>query len=683
MIIWKDILRPITVVVGEESTLKEVIHQLVEHKTDTAFIKQGSALSGYCTIYSLMEQAAQAGKLNEPVAYKTDMLKVSQLSSVEFSHNISVVIGEDIHKRASGYITVKEAKDRINELQLKQMNQLLHGSGIGIIKTNVHYEIEFMNETAERILGMPSSFLLNRNYRTLLTADKDIARVMSGETLMNVNSGLNFKQMSGNFYPIKTDGKVSGLAHMFFLREEFEGAVQELEFVRQLYSDLQAVYASSQEQILVIDKEGRILRVAGLFLKKFWRVDQPEKIIGRYISEFTSKNIFQPNIFELCVKQKKEVKAIQESAGNRKIWSVATPVYYEGELEKVVILSKDVSEEQNGHLYKKDSSKTTIADRFASASLQGQQLIYRSPKIESLLGTLARVAEMNSTVLLEGESGVGKEVFAHKIHSLSTRKDQPLIRVNCGAIPEQLIESELFGYERGAFTGADRNGKTGFFETAHNGTIFLDEVGELPLNMQVKLLRVLQEREITRIGGTKTIPVDVRIIAATNKDLKRMVQMGEFREDLYYRLNVIPLCIPPLRERKEDIFTLSIFFLEKFKQIYEIEKSFTPEAIDVLEAYDWPGNVRELQNIIERLIVISEEEWIHREDVIKCLYGDEQKRENAPFTLELMPLKEAVEKLETQLILQGIRKYGTAAKVSEVLGVSPATISRRMKKLKE
>lgn len=683
MIIWKDILKPLDVVVDTESTLEAVIQQLTESKADTAFIEKEGTLVGYCTMQHLMEQVACSGQLHVPVSYKSDILRVPQLSAVEFSHNISLIVGENLDREMAGYIAVGEAKSKINELKLTQLNQLLHGSGVGIIRTNIHYEIEFINETAENILGMPSSFLLFRNYKTLLTVDKDLERVMNGETLVSLNSSINFKQMSGNFYPLRINGKITGLVHMFFLREVFEEAVQELDFVRNLYSDLQAVYSSSQEQILVIDENGKILRVAGLFLSNFWKVDKPEKIIGKYISEFTAKNIFQPDVFKLCVKQRKKVTALQEATGGRRIWSVATPVYHEGKLEKVVILSRDISHNQDERSTSRKTTDTDITDKLASINIRGKKLVYRSQKIESLLTEMQRVAQMNSTVLLEGESGVGKEIFAHKVHSASARKEQPFIRVNCGAIPEQLIESELFGYEKGAFTGADRNGKAGLFEIAHNGTIFLDEIGELPLTMQVKLLRVLQEREITRIGGTRTVAIDVRVITATNKSLQKMVEAGEFREDLFYRLNVIPFEIPPLRDRKEDIFPLAIFFLEQFKQMYEIKKSFTPEAIEVLETYDWPGNVRELQNIIERLIVLSEDEWIHRENVIKSLYGDGQKREKPPFVFEIMPLKEAVEKLENQLIIRGMQEYGTAAKLSEVLEVSPATISRRMKKLKE
>ncbi len=675
MILWKDILKPITAVVKHNDSIKSVIQELTSAQTDIAFVEKQGALIGYITNGFLLEQIGTGKSLNEQVQYKDDILMVPDLLPVEFFHNVTTVIGVNSSGGVSGYSTVEHARHQMNERQLVHLNEIIHGAGVGIIRTNSHYEIEFMNETAERFLGMPGSFLLSRNYQALLTMEKDLRRVLDGETLVSVNSKINFKQMSGNFYPLKIDGKITGLVHMFFLREEFEEAVQEVDFVRHLYSDLQAVYDSSNEQILVTDENGTILRVAGKFLNNFWKAKEAEQIIGKKIEDFTRRNIFQPNVFEICVKQQKKVTSIQESADQTRVWSVATPVYHEGKLEKVVILSRDITSTAPPHTETEQNTQLVKTEK--------KRIVYRSGKISALLSNLRRAAKMNSTILLEGESGAGKEVFAHEIHFASLRKDSPLIRVNCGAIPEQLIESELFGYEKGAFTGADRRGRAGLFELAHKGTIFLDEIGDLPLNMQVKLLRVIQEREVARIGGTETIPIDVRIIAATNRDLKEMVADGEFREDLFYRLNVIPLRIPPLRERKEDIFPLAVYFLEQFKQMYNIEKSYTPEAISVLEMYGWPGNIRELENIVERLIVFSQEEWIDREIVLKVLYGEEEAKKKQPLVLEVMPLKEAVAELEIQMIELGMKKYGTAAKVSEILGVSPATISRRMKKIKK
>ncbi|MEH7345917.1 sigma 54-interacting transcriptional regulator [Bacillus sp. JJ1532] len=682
MIIWKDILKPISIFVDVRSSIEDVIHHFSNQNLDIVLVTDQGSLVGYCTKELLLNQIAQASDLTQPITYRNDILKVPQFSPVEFYHNVSLIIGVNEKEEFVGYTTIEQARHHISELRLKDINLLLHGAGVGIVRTNVHYQIEFINETAENILGIPSSFLMLRNYKTLLTNDKDLDKVMDGETLVSVNSSINFKQISGNFYPLQIDGNITGLVHVFFSREVFEEAVHELDFVRNLNSDLQAVYASSQEQILVIDGSGKIIRVAGMFLGDFWKVEKPENIIGKNIDEFSKRNIFQPNVFDLCKKQKKKVTAIQDSAGSSRVWSIATPVYHEGKLEKVVVLSRDITQQSTSLKdQSEDDSDQTLHNRHELNNNE-KRLVYRSKKIELLVTEIKRVAQFNSTILLEGDSGVGKEVFAQQIHTASPRSKQPFVRINCGAIPENLIESELFGYEKGSFTGADKNGKAGLFEIANNGTLFLDEIGELPLNMQVKLLRVLQEREVTRIGGVRPISINVRIITATNKDLREMVNQGEFREDLYYRLYVIPFRIPALRERKEDILPLSIYFLEKFKQMYDIKKSFTPEAIEVLETYAWPGNVRELQNIVERLILLTDGEWIQREHALKYLYGEVEKKKKQLFVLELMPLKEAVEELETQLIERGMQKYRTADKLSKVLGVSPATISRRIKKLK-
>ncbi|MFE4427321.1 sigma-54 interaction domain-containing protein [Peribacillus butanolivorans] len=681
LIIWNDILKPISVYVNIQSTIGSVIQKLSDHKANIVFVKDKGSLVGYSTMEILMHQIAQKEDLSQPISYKNDILKVPQFTPVEFFHNVSLIIGEDANGEIVGYTTIEQARNKISELNLRDLNLLLHGAGVGIVRTNIDYQIEYLNETAESILGLHRSFLQFRDYKMLLTIDKNLDRVMTGETLINVNASINFKHTVGNFYPLRMEDKIKGLIHIFFSREVFEDSVKELDFVRNLNSDLQTVYASSQEQILVIDESGKIIRVAGMFLHDFWKVDNPENIIGKHISEFTRKNIFQPNVFELCKKQMKKVTSIQDSMGKSRVWSVATPVYHEGKLEKVVVLSRDITQERSSILDQSDEGFQPLQDH-DDLNINEKQLVYRSKTIERLVVEIKRVAQFNSTILLEGESGVGKEVFVHHIHSASPRSNKQLVRINCGAIPENLIESELFGYEKGAFTGADKNGKAGLFEIADDSTLFLDEIGELPLNMQVKLLRVLQEREVTRIGGTQPKPVNVRIITATNKDLRELVDQGEFREDLYYRLYVIPFSIPPLRERKEDIFPLAIYFLEQFKKMYDIKKSFTPEAIEVLETYAWPGNVRELQNIVERLTLLGEGEWIKREHALKFLYGEVQKKKTQLMVLEIMPLKEAVEELETQLIQRGMQKYGTADKLSKVLGVSPATISRRMKKLK-
>ena len=238
------------------------------------------------------------------------------------------------------------------------------------------------------------------------------------------------------------------------------------------------------------------------------------------------------------------------------------------------------------------------------------RLVYKSQRMHKLFDALKRVARMDTTILVTGESGTGKELIMSTIHELSSRAGEPFVSVNCGALPETLFESELFGYEKGAFTGAEKQ-RQGLFESARGGTLFLDEIGEMPLKMQIKLLRVLQERKIRRVGGTEEISVDFRLLAATNRDLRKEVSEGNFREDLFYRINVIPIELPPLRERREDILPLLTFFVEKFcKKCGEPGKDLTEAALSAMEAYDWPGNVRELENTVERIVALTPDDTI-------------------------------------------------------------------------
>lgn len=312
------------------------------------------------------------------------------------------------------------------------------------------------------------------------------------------------------------------------------------------------------------------------------------------------------------------------------------------------------------------------------------QFIIKSTAMKEVLTKVLKSAKASGTTLLLGESGVGKEIAARTIHKSGTRKDQPFIAINCGALPESLIESELFGYVAGAFTDAHKSGKIGKFREANHGVIFLDEVGELPLSMQVKLLRVLQERVVTPIGSSKEFDIDIQIIAATNKSLIEMVQEGNFREDLFYRLNIIPIVIPPLRHRIEEIPELIEHFSIRYNEKYNFSKYFSTEAIDFLSLQDWPGNVRELENFVERTVILADEQLISIQTAQEFLNVSKNKSKNQDFTFNtLMPLQEAQELVEERLISMAMEKYNSLKLASKVLGISQPTMSRKYKKIKE
>jgi len=314
-------------------------------------------------------------------------------------------------------------------------------------------------------------------------------------------------------------------------------------------------------------------------------------------------------------------------------------------------------------------------------------IVAKSRRILEIVDIIKDVADTTATVLLTGESGVGKEVFAKAIHKLSSRADKPFIKINCAAIPEELLESELFGYEKGAFTGANTT-KKGKFELANGGTIFLDEIGDMPLLLQSKLLRVLQEKEIERLGSSKTIKVDVRIIAATNKNLEKMVQEGTFREDLYYRLNVIPIHIPPLRERKEDIPLLIYYFVDKFSNLYGKKLTISKELVDLLIDYDWPGNVRELQNTIERMVILSKSEKLDFKDLpadIRRKLKDKSNRKEVSLKVQgeaqEIELPKTVQQIEKEAIERALEESGyVIKKAAKILGMTPRQVRYRMEK---
>ena len=294
--------------------------------------------------------------------------------------------------------------------------------------------------------------------------------------------------------------------------------------------------------------------------------------------------------------------------------------------------------------------------------------------MEKVMDVVSKVAGLGITVLLEGESGVGKNHMANIIHQMSPRSKEPFIEINCGAIPESLIESELFGYEDGAFTGAKKGGKKGYFESAGGGTLFLDEIGELPMNLQVKLLSVLQNQTIMRVGGSKRIGINCRIICATNQNLEEMIQKRQFREDLYYRINVVKVTIPPLRERREEMLPLIYEITEEFNTKYGMDKHFTPRMVTWLSQQEWLGNVRELRNFIEKVIVTTESREMGLETVEDL--NEESSKQNE----QDLTLNEYLESVEKEFIIKMYKKYPSSIKLGKKLEISQSTANRKIQK---
>lgn len=438
---------------------------------------------------------------------------------------------------------------------------------------------------------------------------------------------------------------------------------------------------SSYDGIWITDHVGKIL-FANSANAKLLGVPRSE-LENKTTQELQDEGVFQTSAILEALQTRQQVSKVCNNPRTcLTVLATATPVFNEaGDIQYIFNNVRDITalNEMRESLQDKDEIIRQQNSQLETMRLRlGVGTIIANSKAFTQVVELARRAATfdGATVLILGESGTGKEVISELIVNTSPRRDKPYLQINCGAIPENLIESELFGYEKGAFTGADAKGRKGLFEAANGGTVFLDEIGDLPLHMQVKLLRVLQQKRIVRIGGTETVNLDVRIIAATNKDLKQMVKEGRFREDLYYRLNVVPIEIPPLRDRKEDILPLVNHFLTVANRKYHTNKSIYSDTIDVLESYSWPGNVRELENLMENLVITTPGDIIRRENLSERLKFSTEDRGFTEDT-EVITLKETVERAEYMAIQKAIRQCGSIRKAAVALGVDPSTIVRK------
>ena len=458
---------------------------------------------------------------------------------------------------------------------------------------------------------------------------------------------------------------IEKMADLLAAKAEQHSALSMLQLSK---DEVETLLETAHEGIFSIDKNGYIKHcnnIAASLLKT-----TKSDIIGNHINKFM---LGTPalGVVRTGVGYIENEELYKTDSGHLHIIVTAKPFFSGGNIEGVVLSVRDIEEAQK--LVYHINTKTY---KYTFDDIMGNSEPIKRAKNQSLL-----TARGNSTVLISGESGTGKEMFAKAIHYASTRANGPFVTVNCGAIPENLLESELFGYEKGAFTGASDKGKIGKFEMANNGTIFLDEIGDMPLHLQVKILHVLQNMRFERVGGNKTILVDVRVIAATNKDLEEMIANGSFREDLYYRLSVIPLMIPPLRERKDDIKLLMYHFLNKYNTFMNRKiTGFTKEVENIYLNYDWPGNVREIENAIEYGVNMAFGDTISIDDVpVRILKKGEHI---IKIDDDNLSLADQVKHYEQQIIVRRLQKYGSNRnakdKVAKELGLSRATLYRKL-----
>ncbi|KKB37080.1 sigma-54 interaction domain-containing protein [Bacillus thermotolerans] len=469
-----------------------------------------------------------------------------------------------------------------------------------------------------------------------------------------------------------------------FFSKGIVGLLDELEELKQANRHLDAIIESSYDGIYITDKDGITLKTNSA-IERITGIPK-EYYINKNVADLMKRGILQTSVSEQVVEKKKPVSVIQLNYSGRETLMTGSPIFNEdGEVESVVTNIRDLSDlnelqsalQQANEMNK--SYQKEIERLKGRLSISDKDVVIESEQMRLIYDTAGRIANVEATVLILGETGVGKDVLAKYIYQHSERsRTGKFIKVNCGAIPPDLLESELFGYSSGAFTGANKQGKPGMFELADKGVLFLDEIGEMPLNLQVKLLRVIQEREIQRVGSTTSKMVDVRLIAATNRNLKKMVQNGEFREDLFYRLNVVPVHIPPLRERKEEILPLLNVYLKKLNKKYGLAKQLNEELKAFFYQYDWPGNVRELSNLLERIVLLNRENMLGLEH----LPAEYQAKPEPPASSSkpIMTLKQAAEEAEQHVLRKAAEKYKTTYEIAEALETSQPTVVRKMKK---
>lgn len=449
-----------------------------------------------------------------------------------------------------------------------------------------------------------------------------------------------------------------------------------------------SILESLHDAVIVVLKDGTIAYVNEAYTRQF-NVPK-EKIVGRKLEEIekTSRILQVLKTEKPLLNDYSYVHSLKMHVGAN-----ITPLYEDGEFIGAVTIMKDINE------FKKLQAEL---EKYVEYSKQLQKqldqrnfllLKSKSPKMMRAVSLAKKVAESTATILLTGESGVGKEVFARAIHEASLRHNKPFVPINIASIPNSLFESELFGYEEGSFTGSKKGGKKGLLEVANGGTLFLDEIGEMPLNTQAKLLRVIQEREFTKVGGTKAYPLDVRIICATNRDLQEEINKGNFREDLYYRISVIPIEIPPLRERLEDLPFLIDNILATLSLKYNKHVAIDDEVLEVLKQYHWPGNVRELSNVIEQMLVVSTDAYFKVEDIpmrIRNRNQDDDDDEElvsssflqyqTPDISEYKDLQTLLEETERNAIIKVLRESRTRSEAIARLGISRKAFYAKLKK---
>lgn len=536
------------------------------------------------------------------------------------------------------------------------------------------------------VCNQAAAALLNADRKELLGKDIDVTGpdlqlaeiIKDGQAKADRRLQIGGRAVTVHRIPLRRDREVIGAVAVLDDVSETEALTAKLNSARQVNRELEALIEFVAEGIVVTNDKGYITRVNDAYRRLAGITDK--EYLGKHFQTLFEEGYTHRTTTDVAMDRKAPFTAI-DVRNNRELLITSTPVLNDdGEITAVVGVLRDLESLNclRDQLIQNDFFRQQFYEELKQLRSQEsyRAIITRNPRMRERVETALRVARVNSTVLILGESGVGKELLAQMIHRASRRSKLPFIKVDCTTIPASLMEGELFGYETGSFTGAPKEGRKGLLELAQNGTLFLDEVGDLPYEMQSKILRAIQDKQINRIGGRKALNLDIRIIAATNRDLEKMMKEKTFREDLYYRLNVVPITLPPLRERPEDIAPLVADFLERFNREYGYQKWILPDVIKELAQYDWPGNVRELQNVIERLVVTQREDCVGVGQLEGCFAAGHCGLAGGKGSC----LKAMLENEERRLLEESYRVAGSTRKVAALLGISQSAVVKKLNK---
>ena len=577
-------------------------------------------------------------------------------------------------------------KEDQQALDWKQFSKaLLNASPNGIAALDMSLKIMISNKIAQGGLDLfPGAMVAT----TLPELSEPASRVLtSGKAVKGLAINKKDIRYSVLLNPIRHQGILLGILCIFEDVTAMERVTSQMESFQKLSMELDSIIDSSNDGLWICDGDGIVLKInpASEYLTHV----KSEDMVGRSMKDLVKEGLINQSATLKVLKTKKKVSILQKTRHGKELFLTGNPIFdAQGNLFRVVVNERDITEIKSlqKELYEQEALNNQYRQDLLEMQIEemeSRQIIARTPEYVNIIQQAVKLGTVDSTVLLLGESGTGKGVLADLIHKYSPRKNNPMIKLNCGSIPESLVESELFGYEKGAFTGAGKGGKPGKFEMAHKGIIFLDEIAELPLSSQVKLLRFLEDGQISRVGGTMGKTVDVRIIAATNRNLKKMVAKKQFRSDLFYRLNVIPLTLPPLRQRRDCILPLINHFTDQFCQRYNKKKiMISRKVMSALLEYNFPGNVREMINICERMVVMAYDGHVSIDDLPAGI-RDTMNASTSTGSGVWQPgqtLKERVDAIEKEILEKSLAFHGTQAKMAQSLGLNQSTVARKLKK---